>query len=375
MQQPKICQRKRRGRVTFYCELGGKQFGLGTDPEKAKVLFADLLARHHGREEVIAPLQPAKAASPEKPALTVQSVLLAFLEWSKKNHAEATFKFYHRGIAGEPESAKPRKGKARSFVSFHEYLAANDLAGLLVADFGPEHVEGWLKDHFAETSDNYRHNLIRSIQAAFNWAMGRKDLRRQIGEHPLIGLKKPAQTPREAYVTDAQWKTITENVKGEFLDFLTILKETGCRPQEAREVEAKHFDRTGRRWYFPKPVKKLRGKPEPRIVHLTDRAFEICQRLALKRPSGPLFVNEDSEPWKKNAINCRCKRLRDKLGFNLQVYSLRHTFCTDALKRGVDPLTVAKLMGHKNATMVMEVYNNLGECQDHLREALRKATG
>ena len=46
MRQPKIRQRKRRGKVTFICDIGGQQFGLGTDAEQAKARFADLLAKH-----------------------------------------------------------------------------------------------------------------------------------------------------------------------------------------------------------------------------------------------------------------------------------------------------------------------------------------
>jgi integrase len=356
VRQPTIRQRKRRGKVTFIYDINGQQFGLGTDPEAAKAKFAELLAKQSARQELGAP-SPAQPRVQAQSATTVRGVLLAFVEWCKANRADATYKFYKAGID-----------------SFDDWLCSKSKAGLLVADFGPQTVEDWIAA-YASLSDNYRHNLIRSVQAAFNWAMKRKEWRRQIGENPLIGLEKPAQTPRDAYVTAEQWAKILETVTdAPFLDLLTVLKETGCRPQEAEQVESKHFDRDGRRWYFPEPVKKLRGKPETRIVHLTDRAFEICQRLALKNPTGPLFRNLKALPWKKNAINCRCKRLRDKLGFNLCVYSIRHTFCTDALTRGVDPLTVAKLMGHKDATMVMKVYNRLNCRQDHLRDALKRAT-
>ena len=190
----------------------------------------------------------------------------------------------------------------------------------------------------------------------------------------LNGKQHGLGTDREAYIDDEQWGKIMAVVSGPFRDFLEILRETGCRPQEARVVTAANLDRDNRRWYFADPPKKVRGKKQPRIVHLNDRAFEICQRLAMKHPTGPLFVNEDGTGWQKNTLTARCARLKTKLGFGFCVYGVRHAWCTDALKRGVDPLTVATLMGHKDATMIMKVYQKLGKCDDHLKAALRKAT-
>lgn len=397
MKQPKICQRKRRGKTTYFCEFRGPQyengrqtFGLGTDPEAAQDLFADLLAKHRARKQLgvdqQASQQPAKV---EKP-LTVRAVLLAFLESVKADpdSAESTYRFYARAIVGIPKAKPKAKAKAKAkpadenkreqkpFVSFDAYLVKQGLAEMQVADFGPSTVNDWIASHFSEAKANYRHNLIRPIQAAFNWAkVNRRDWRKQLADDPLAGLKKPKQTPRDAYITAEQWAKVLETAEGEFLDLLIVLKESGARPQELRLAEAKHFDREGRRLYFPKPIKKVRGEQRERIIRLEGRAFEVVQRLALKYPSGPLFRNERRNAWTKNALNWRCKRLRDKLGFKLCPYSLRHTFCTDALTRGVDPLTVAELMGHRDGQMVMRVYQKISKKDDHLRAALVRAIG
>jgi integrase/recombinase XerD len=367
--QPGICQRKRpNGQITFYCKIGGETHGLGSDSEAAKAKFAALLAKHSTRQELSH--QPAQPASKAKPALTVRAVLFKFLEWSQKHHAPTTYRFYRQPIAGNRKEGS--KSKKPPLISFDEFLIAEGKAELLVSDFDHSHVEDWIDKHFANASDTYKHNLLRPIQTAFNWAMERKELRQQIGDNPLAGLKKPAQGTRERYITADEWAKIEATASGEFLDLLQVLKDSGARPQEIRAAEAKHLDREGRRLYFATPVKKLRGKPEPRIVHLTDRAFAICERLALKRPTGKLFRNENDAEWSKDTLCERCYRMRTALGFSFPIYSLRHTFATDRLIAGVDPLTVAKLMGHKNAEMVMKVYNRLNARQDHLRAALLK---
>jgi integrase len=49
---------------------------------------------------------------------------------------------------------------------------------------------------------------------------------------------------------------------------------------------------------------------------------------------------------------------------DLRVYDLRHTFATNALAPGIAPLTVAKMMGHTSAVMVLTVYGHVLEGQE-----------
>ena len=53
------------------------------------------------------------------------------------------------------------------------------------------------------------------------------------------------------------------------------------------------------------PVLESKGKKEKRVVLLTDRAFEICQRLALKNPEGPMFRTSAGKPWTRRALSFR----------------------------------------------------------------------
>jgi integrase len=214
---------------------------------------------------------------------------------------------------------------------------------------------------------------MRSVSAPFSWAiLKRKDLREQIGTHPLLGIEKKPTTPRDTYITSEQWQKVDENISGKLTDIIHLLKDTGARPIEARLIEAKHFKRDERIIYFEDPPKKMNGEKQPRTIYLTDRAFDIVQRLALKYPTGTLFRNHVSKAWTRNALRLRFKRLKETSGVSITAYSLRHTFCTDRLIAGVDPLSVAALMGHKDGKMVMRIYNQLNKAKDHLREALTK---
>ena len=57
------------------------------------------------------------------------------------------------------------------------------------------------------------------------------------------------------------------------------------------------------------------------------------------------------------------------------LYVLRHSWATHALERGVDALTVAVLMGHRDPSTLAKVYQHLGQNPEYLLQQARKAAG
>jgi integrase len=289
-----------------------------------------------------------------QPVDRVKELIRRFLDYHETNSEPGTHRFYSKALD-----------------SFCRYLNPS----MRVSELKPFHVTQWI-DAIIPRSDNYKRNLIRAVKACFRWAKDQE----YIEHSPIRSLKVPSAVSRgdEAYLMPGQWDRLVEKVNksrdgGVLLDILTVMKETGCRPQEARKVEAKHFDRTGRCWIIPKPESK--GKKEARVIHLSDKAFEICQRLALKYLEGPLFRNSSGNPWRTEVLDYRCQRLSKRLGFRVTPYSIRHTFCTDAIIRGVDLQTIATLMGHSDLKMISRVYQHIRKRDDHIKAGLRKATG
>ena len=52
------------------------------------------------------------------------------------------------------------------------------------------------------------------------------------------------------------------------------------------------------------------------------------------------------------------------------MYDLRHLFATRKLRDGADPITVAALLGHKDAAMLCKHYEELSRDGDHLLRAV-----
>ena len=321
---------KRTNNQTWYVNLGGRHVTLGKDKDEAFRKYHQLMAGHIDLGNDIA----------------ASDVIDQFLAWSETHQAKKTYKL------------------AKFFCDSFKLT----IKRMKIDDLKPIHVTRWLDIKGYDGSG--ANTAVRTVLRPFNWAveMG------LIKDHPLKKVKRPAPVARECYLSPEHFSKVEDAIKDqEFHDFVTILRETGCRPQEACAVEARHFDRIGRVWTFP--VKESKGKRDQRVVVLNDKAFAITQRLALKNPTGPLFLNKKGRRWNSSNLNCRWRRVSKKVGFKVFSYVLRHTFCTDALLRGVEPMELATLMGHKSIDMIWKIYNKLRLQTKHLQNAMKRATG
>ncbi|MCA9055809.1 MAG: tyrosine-type recombinase/integrase [Planctomycetaceae bacterium] len=289
-----------------------------------------------------------KLLSGESPSSShrVSEIVAQFITWTEENRAADTVVFYRKYL----NSFTARYGKSQ------------------VESLRPYHVSEWLKFHgYTGTTGNC---AVRAVMRAFNWSV-RQGL---LASNPLVGVERPPATPREAYITREQWTAVLSQVQegDPFRDLLLMLWETGCRPQEARTLESRHFDPVARTVTFPRAESK--GKRRQRVIVLNAVALGIVSRLAAKYPTGPLFRNTDGNPWCAYSINCRFRRLKAKLGFSIFAYAIRHTWATNALLAGVEPLTVATLMGHTSINMIWSTYQKLQLQSDHMRAAAEQAT-
>lgn len=313
----------------WYLEIDGKQFRLHEKKAEAWRIYHDLISRGE-----------LSADS------SVGRILDDFLEWIKQNRSPRTFECYR-------------------------YFLQSFLGGIgpaiRVRDLKPRHVTAWLSR--TSWSDTTKNIAVRSVKGAFAWA-AREGI---IDRSPIAAVQAPEASHRERTISPDEWLRIIAAIPDqEFRDFLTVLRETGCRPHEARIVEARNV--SGDRWILLR--KQSKGKKTCRVVRLNPVAQAVVERLCEKHPSGPIFRNTHGSPWTRNAIVHRFHRLRKSVdGLDgVTAYAFRHTFATEALTRGVDHASVAALMGHRDPTMVLRVYSHVDQQPEHLRAALLRAT-
>lgn len=210
-------------------------------------------------------------------------------------------------------------------------------------------------------SSTAKHGAVTVVQRMLNRAVENEYLDR----NPIKGMKKPKAKRRDVIYTPQQWAQIQEHTDERLADLLDFLFLTGCRPLEARIVEARHQHDDP----IIFPADESKGEHEPRVIYLVPNARSILDRLSKQHPTGPLFRNSLDKPWTKNAVVLRLTRISKKVGFRVIAYGAGH----NALTAGVDSTAVGHLMGHKDTTMVHPVYGHLTKNPDFLREQAKRA--
>ncbi|TWT34806.1 tyrosine-type recombinase/integrase [Blastopirellula retiformator] len=303
--QPKPFFRKQTN--SWYCSIAGRQISLGKDRESAHAKFHELMA---DREQVTAEVT------------TLYELSQAYLDWCQANRKPNTYQrhryFLKSFIGSVGKRLRPSQLRIHQIRKWHEGL---------------------------EIGTTTQNDAVGIVQRMLNWAVEQEYL----SCNPIKGMKKPKRRRRDVFYTPEQWKLIRENVPGPLGDLLDFLYLTGCRPIEARSIEARHLH--GDLVIFPADESK--GEHEPRVIYLVPDAKAILDRLAKDHPAGALFRNQRGRPWTIDSIKCKLTRVSKTVGFRVIAYGARHSFATEALtKGGVDPISVAHLMGHKDPTMV-----------------------
>jgi integrase len=375
----------------WYVNLKGRQTRLDSDEATARQKFHEIMA--------------GKARQPEQPApgrrsVVVTEIVNKFLDWCREHRAKDTYDWY-----------------AWRLEAFDREVAKGVLT---VAELKPFHLDDWLKQH-TEWSSGMKHGVVRAVMRCLRWA----ERRGRIERSPLAGYEKPRAGKRTVVVSEEEYAEMLAFIpQQEFKDLVVVTWETGCRPQESLVVEARHVDLVAGRWAFPPEESK--GEEMSRVVYLTPAALEITRRLMERWPTGPIFRNSEGlNPWTTDAVNCAFQRLRLAVGMKrlkeqglapgrakrLQgnartdvakrteharllkerrkatralakklapkrcLYHLRHTWLNRALKAGIDPLTAATLMGHKNPGTIAKVYQHLAQDPEFLARQARKVNG
>jgi integrase len=326
----------REDRNAWFVNIRGRRHNLGPDKTEAYRLFHELMAH-----------KPEAPKAPRATGLTVAEVYDKYLDWCERNRSPRSYQWYVNHIQ-----------------LFLDHLT--DPAGMPALDLRPFHVVEHVDGH-STWGANQRRGAIVALTRPFNWSakMG------YIDHSPVRGVEKPQATKRDSKLTPEDFAALIGLVrpKDPFHDLLSFAWESGCRPQEARHVEARHVHLQHHRIEIP--AAEAKGKSRWRVIYLSPSAEAIVQRMIDKHPSGKLFRNVRGREWKVDAVGCRFGRLKEKLGTRFAAYDLRHAFATRKLKEGVDPITVASLLGHKDATMLCKHYEGVSGDGEHLLGALR----
>ena len=162
----------------------------------------------------------------------------------------------------------------------------------------------------------------------------------------------------DVYLTVDERAAIIAACKGDFADYVRAIAWTGARPGDPAQVRAEDFDGKG---------VVFRTKVAPTRVILSPKAQTLFKRLSKnKTPKAYLFPRQRAEPYKYSNNWARPFReathkaaqdetLPEDKAQEAVLYSLRHSFITDALMSGMRAHVVANIC-RTSVKMIEEHY-------------------
>lgn len=261
------------------------------------------------------------------------------------------------------------------------------------------------KNHVSPEIGSYKIRQIRPIQCQriLNSLEGKSDSFVHKMEQELKFLFKKAAKNKIILESPAEDLTIPASVKHgrraltpyERKHFLRVCENTdkfilfelmlfcGCRPSEA--IRCIGADITYINGYPMLHIRGTKTKSADRYVPVPDAIITRLQSVSRLAPLAPGYnggvMTEGQYAARvkalKRALNVSmgCRVFRNALvppyplAPDFTPYNLRHTYCTDLQKAGVDVRTAQKLMGHSSIQMTVNIYTHVDN--DSISDAAR----
>lgn len=223
------------------------------------------------------------------------------------------------------------------------------------------------------TVDTY----VRNVNLFLNWC-------RREGIVGQVRAQSPKLPRRVLEVLSREEINRLEDVARSERDkvIVRLLADTGMRAGELVGLGDGDLIEQGRDRYL-----RVHGKgAKERLVPVQPPLFRRIQRLARGRPSevqgDRIFVSLKRmprggyEPLGTAGLNQLIRILAERAGLKKRVYPhlLRHSFATTMLNRGMDPITLSRILGHSSLLMIQRNYahQNASDLSEALVRALSR---
>ena len=171
---------------------------------------------------------------------------------------------------------------------------------------------------------------------------------------PLFESQNPAFYQKR-FMTQEELDSVLALLKGEYRSLAVLMAYTGLDLGVAINLRWSLVNMKVRMIRLPR-----RGKTDQRVdVGICDILFDELKRMGRVRVIGDerIFTINDrafQKSWDR-------AQKKTSIGWHVRPKDLRHFFASTLLNRGENPLVVAKLMGHKNLTQLLERYGHLSD--------------
>jgi len=264
------------------------------------------------------------------------------------------------------EDRERQKGEATAHdarMRFKRTVNDTTLGRMLVAKVRAHHVKSWF--HALDLSKASANRTLIALKAALNFAADQR-LVTPAARQEWRDVKpfKDAGKRRDLYLDLTQRRALLKAATGALRDLIEATMLTGARAGELTGARRSAFDARQRSIV-------LSGKTGTRTVPLSPAAVTLFERLAkAKLPTAFLLTRDDGKQWAHSDWDelVRDAAKEAELPKGVCLYTLRHSFITQAITDGMSILAVARLVG----TSVMMVEKHYGHLAGEAHAQLAK---
>ncbi len=229
--------------------------------------------------------------------------------------------------------------------------------------FAAGHLDGTIARSGKPTSKATLHSYVRVINSFLSWA-------REQGEDVKAKAKLPQVSKRVLDTLSREEIQRMEDAARYERDKVVVrlLADTGIRLGELRALRLDDVRTEGGR-----NLLRVRGKGDrERLVPISPTLARRLRRLGERdrdqSTSDCLFLTEhrsrttgNYEPPGETAFEQMIANLGERAGITKRVYPhlLRHSFATDYLRKGGNPILLQQILGHSSLAMITRHYQHL----------------
>jgi integrase len=246
---------------------------------------------------------------------------------------------------------------------------ANSVASVALTKVRARHIEAWRDGLAGSTLSRASVNrTLVSLKAALNYAVRRRLVSLETAiEWRTVAALRDSYRRRTLYLDLDQRRALVAAAGGAVRELIQAVTLTGARMGELVSARVGAFDQRSN-------SVTLTGKTGTRSIPLSKSAAKLFQLAAEgKKAEDLMFTRDDGKPWGHSDWDelVRSAAASAKLPSGTCLYTLRHSFITQALQDGMSALEVARLCG-TSLRMIDRNYGHLSA--DSARERLSHVT-
>ena len=216
------------------------------------------------------------------------------------------------------------------------------------------------------------------VYHVLNFIMRKAVENKLVLENPAEGVIKPKGTRshRRALTPEEQALVVQEAKKDRLYYLYLLMLGCGCRPAEAAECKGSDIETVSDNGqeYHILHIRGTKTDLSDRRVPIPDDIYEVIKDtppddyISCHKSGNKINMDKRHKTWgyfkyhldiAAGAVTYRNKIIESKIAPDLVPYCLRHTYCTNLAKNGVDIRVAQKLMGHADISMTANIYTHV----------------